>query len=110
MGSNISSLSPEQQAEAKRLWQDTELPASAIAARIGTTKNTILGLGLVHRRGWGNRADWRGPEPTTLFDRMDVLEANLNAVLAAYPPGYGVVKVSKVEPPPRIATRWPSPP
>lgn len=87
-GGKPSTLSPERQAEAKRLWQAGELSAAAIAAEIGTTKNAILGM--VHRRGWGSRAEaWA--EPQTIFDRMDALEATFNAVLRENPPGKGRV-------------------
>lgn len=95
-GNAVSRISLELQDDARRLWQDTELSASAIGAQLGTTKNTVLGL--AHRRGWGLRGVPLEPEPTTLGQRMDALNATMDAVLRENPPGRGRIVIEKSQP------------
>ena len=62
---------------------------SRVAARFRVTKNTIAGLW--HRHG---EPVSDGPEPGTLFGRMDALHARLDAVLAET---VGVGRLSEAE-------------
>lgn len=94
-GGNPSALSPAQQQEAADLWEAGELTGTQIGARFGVSKSTIIGL--AHRRGWLPRGVALGAGVTTIFDRMDALEAAFNAVLRENPPGKGRVKESAAE-------------
>lgn len=64
----------------QHLWEEApELSVTDIGKRLGVSKNTVIGQ--AHRRNWKRRRV-TGSEPTTLHDRMDALDAALNAVLA----------------------------
>lgn len=90
----MTALSAEQVSEAKHLFEGGSETTAQIGARFGVSKNTIIGL--ARRRGWisGNktRGGPRGPEPSTLFQRMDALEAMMEAMLKENPPGFGRIK------------------
>ena len=83
-------------ARMRELWDTrSDMSAAAIALELGVTKNVVMGR--ASRGGWSSREHLRsvgsgrdvGPEPRTLFQRLDALDAALDAVLAQYPSGYG---------------------
>ena len=70
----------------RELWEFSPMSAKDIAARLRTTKNTVIGL--AHRGGWekhGERhpkASARAKEPTsTVFTRCDAWNAFMDRVL-----------------------------
>lgn len=66
------------------------LSQSAVGAHFGVTKNTIAGIWRCRGNG-----EARGPEPTTMSDRLDALHARMDAVLAV------TLGVGRVPEPPR---------
>lgn len=60
------------------LWK-TGMTTALMAVELGTTKNAIIGMRA--RLGLKERAPI-GPEPTTLFQRMDAIHANVDRVIA----------------------------
>lgn len=86
-------LSPRQEAEARRLWEETPATAKAIGKMLGVTSNTISGL--ADRHGWvssnppaGPPKRWgpfsRRPLPyeRTMAGRLDAMHAKLDAVIS----------------------------
>lgn len=76
-------------------------PDREIAAALGITKNVVIGHRTRGGMGLAN-VDQASPNsiaagtrdltpPETLFDRMNAIEARMNAVLAANPPGLGLI-------------------
>ena len=63
----------------RELWEFTPMSAKAIGARLRCSKNSVIGQ--AHRQGWRPR---KAPtrEPTTIFDRLAVLHARMDAMLA----------------------------
>jgi hypothetical protein len=81
-------LTVSEMAEARVLWETTDMSASDIAARFTTaakevTKNVIIGH--VSRHSWKPRADSTKP-PRTLHDRLDALHEDFNRKVGL-PPG-----------------------
>jgi len=81
-------LTASEMAEARVLWETTDMTASDIAARFTTaakevTKNVIVGHASRHR--WKPRADSTNP-PRTLHDRLDALHEDYNRTVGL-PPG-----------------------
>ena len=81
-------LTVSEMAEARVLWETTDMSASDIAARFTTadravTKNAIIGH--VSRHRWKARADSTKP-PRTLHDRLDALHEAYNRKVGL-PPG-----------------------
>ena len=73
-------LTVSEMAEARTLWETTDMTASDIAARFTTaakevTKNVIVGH--ASRHSWKPRADSTNP-PRTLHDRLDALHEDYN--------------------------------
>lgn len=58
-------------------WNDGKT-TSAIADELGTTKNAVIGM--CHRLNLDQRQPV-GPEPSTIFERLDTLHAALDQVL-----------------------------
>ena len=74
------SLTEEQLAEVRRLWEDTPATAAQIAAQFNTTKNVVVGL--AHRRGWTSFTEGTHHKVfETTLERMDRLDAAMDAVL-----------------------------
>lgn len=79
------SLTQAELAEARNLWETTELTAAQIAAHFTDkpkpiTRNMISGY--ASRYKWlarGERGD-KGPPPRTLYQRLDELNAKFEAV------------------------------
>ena len=83
-------LTASEMAEARVLWETTDMSASDIAAKFTTddkpvTKNVIIGH--VSRHSWTPRADSTKP-PRTLHDRLDALHEAYNRKVGL-PPGAG---------------------
>ena len=83
-------LTVSEMAEARTLWETTDMSASDIVARFTTaakevTKNVIIGH--VSRHSWKPRADSTKP-PRTLHDRLDALHEDFNRKVGL-PPGAG---------------------
>jgi len=81
-------LTASEMAEARVLWETTDMSASDIAATFTTddkpvTKNVIIGH--VSRHSWKPRADSTKP-PRTLHDRLDALHEDFNRKVGL-PPG-----------------------
>ena len=64
--------------DARVAWEDGTETAEAIAHRFGVTKNTIIGL--IKRREWYRET---GPMPATMMQRLQKLNDDMDAVLAA---------------------------
>ena len=63
----------------QELWEGSpELSVSQIGARLGVTKNVVMGQ--AHRRGWVRAGS--EPAPSLFAQRMDALHAGLDTVLA----------------------------
>lgn len=60
-------LSEDIECEIEEAWEETDEPASSIAARYGVTKNSIIGL--ARRKRWQRG---RG-RPTTMMERLQVM-------------------------------------
>lgn len=77
-------MTPDQHAKAREMWEAGRT-AGQIAQRLGVTRNAIIGL--ANRGKWpphGEAQQWlTGPEPTTLFERLDALHAKFDAVVKA---------------------------
>lgn len=76
-------LTAEQKAEIRHLWENTPQTAPQIGAAYGVTKSVIVGM--AHRAGWVSfNLSYRppDPEPKTLHDRIDALNAVMDGVLA----------------------------
>lgn len=71
-------LSPRQEAEARRLWEETPATAQIIGEQLGVTRNTISGL--AHRRCWISRRPL--PYERTMAGRLDALHAKLDEVIS----------------------------
>ena len=74
----------------RQLWDDTDMTAEQIGVEVGLTRNAVAGL--AHRHNWqvrGVLGDRRGVAKTTLQQRMDVLNAMMDRVLAENPPRTG---------------------
>lgn len=64
----------------QQLWEQApHLSAARIAERFDVTKNTVIGQ--ARRRGWQPRRV-TGPEPTTTIQRLDAINAKMDALLA----------------------------
>lgn len=84
MGGVPSSVTADQLAEMRRLWEtEPGLSARDIGARFGVSRNAVIGH--ANRRGWPPRRAV-GPKPTTIFTRLAALHAGIDAVLAATRP------------------------
>lgn len=70
-------MTPENLADAKLAWEETDVTAADIGIEYGVSKSAVIGA--ARRLGWSSRAD--GPVVLTLFDRMDSLHANMDQVL-----------------------------
>ena len=64
----------------RELWEFSPMSAKEIGARFRTTKNSVIGQ--AHRGGWEPRRQSPGPEPTTIFERLDAINARMEQVLA----------------------------
>ncbi len=75
-----SAITPAQEPEAWELWETSGLTAAAIGAHFGVSKNTMIGVAT--RRGWVKKnCVVPASEPITLMQRMDALDAAMQAVL-----------------------------
>lgn len=77
----MTALSPDTLAEMRALWEGSlELSATKIGARLGVTKNVVIGR--ASRGGWQRRGADLPPPPTRIHQRLDALHAALDRVLA----------------------------
>jgi hypothetical protein len=74
----MTALSPDTLAQMRALWEGSpELSAAAIGARLGVTKNTVIGQ--AHRRKWKSRS---GAHKPAIYSRLDAHHAAFDRVLA----------------------------
>jgi transcriptional regulator len=89
-------LSVEQQGRVLEMLE-SGISQKAVADAFGVTKNTVAGIW--HRHG-SPGIDPKRPQPTTLFQRCDALEARMRAVLDATE-GVGRITEGAARPPAR---------
>lgn len=65
--------------------RESGLTMSQIARECGVTKNTVIGIVHRHARHLVDESRPSSPPPRTLWDRMQALHDEMDAVLAAYP-------------------------
>lgn len=76
----MTALSPDALSRMRALWEGSpELTAAAIGERFGVSKSAVIGQ--ADRRRWRPRGAPPGPVTSTLFQRLDAINARMDAVI-----------------------------